>query len=191
MVENVAGDKIVSTSERGSQGHISLSDAGVMAVRTARASAPPRRWILRRRMLFDVLNDHEDEDTYTVVVGFRPEGDFEGTPGQEQFKFSKTGRFQGREVLSHPRSTKRFRIKRKTVAIGIVAIFVSIGFAIMVMVLISGRTTCASFYCAQDSALSQTYSVTGGNSITDWDFDTAVYIDRLEGFTTRSLTVGG
>ena len=80
MVENVASDKIESASERGSQSYISLSEAGVRAVRTARASAPPRRWILRRRMLFDVLNDHEDEDTYTVVVGFRPEGDFEGTP---------------------------------------------------------------------------------------------------------------
>ena len=119
----------------GSVGNISLAQARVMAVRTAQASPARRRWILRRRMLFDVLNDYEDEDSYTIVVSFRPEEDFDGTPGQERFKFSKTGRFEDREVLSHPKSSKRFRIKRKTAALGVIAVSGLIGFVVLVLVL--------------------------------------------------------
>ena len=91
-----------------------IEQARVMAVRTAQASPAIRRWILRKRMLFDVLSDSEDENTYTIVLAFRPSEDFEGTPGQERIKISKAGRFQSREVLSHPKSFKRFSFKRRT-----------------------------------------------------------------------------
>ena len=56
--------------------NISLSQARVLAVRTAQANPGRRRWILRRRMFFEVLSDHEEDDGYTVVVSFRPEEDF-------------------------------------------------------------------------------------------------------------------
>ncbi len=49
-----------------------IEQARVMAVRTAQASPAIRRWILRKRMLFDVLSDSEDENTYTIVLAFRP-----------------------------------------------------------------------------------------------------------------------
>ena len=90
-------------------------------------------------MLFDIVSDHEDKDSYMVVVSFRPTGDFEGTPGQERFKFSKTGRFQDREVLSYPKSTKRFRIRRKTVVMGLVVVLVLIGFGVLCVVLAGGE----------------------------------------------------
>ena len=118
-------------------GNISLSQARVMAVRTAQASPARRRWILRRRMLFEVLNDYEDEDSYTIVLSFRPEEDFDGTPGQERFKFSKTGRFEDRELLSHPKSSKRFRIKRKTAAVAVIAVGGLVGFVVLVLVLMN------------------------------------------------------
>ena len=120
--------------------NISLSQAGVMAVRTAQANPARRRWVLKRRMLFDVLSEYEDEDSYTIVLSFRPEEDFEGTPGQERFKFSKTGRFEDREILSHPKSSRRFRIKRKTAVWGIIAISALIGFIILVLVIVNTYT---------------------------------------------------
>ena len=58
-------------------GNFSLSRARVMAVRTAQATPTRGRWILRRKMLFEVLSDSEDEGSYTVVVSFCPVGDFE------------------------------------------------------------------------------------------------------------------
>jgi len=74
------------------------------------------------------------------VLSFRPEEDFEGTPGQERFKFSKTGRFEDREILSHPKSSRRFRIKRKTAVWGIIAISALIGFIILVLVMMNTYT---------------------------------------------------
>jgi len=119
-------------------GNISLSQARVMAVRTARAS------IRRRRMLFDVLSDYEDVDGYTIVVSFRPEEDFDGIPGQERFKFSKTGRCEDREVLSHPKSYQRFRIKRKTAAMGVIAVGGLIGLVVLVFVLLQSYGQCSN-----------------------------------------------
>ncbi|HIB12548.1 MAG TPA: hypothetical protein EYO17_11590 [Dehalococcoidia bacterium] len=82
-------------------------------------------------MLFDVLSDHEDESSYTIIVSFRPEGDFEGTPGQERFRFSKTGRFENREVLRYPKHSKRFRIRRKTVVLGVIVLGGLIALAVL------------------------------------------------------------
>ncbi len=87
MVEDEDSEKIEITSRGENLGYISLSQATEMALRTARASTARRHWILRRRMEFAVLNDYEDEDTYTIVLSFQPVGDFSGTPGQERFKF--------------------------------------------------------------------------------------------------------
>lgn len=134
MVENEDDEKIEFTSAGGSLGHISLSEARVMALRTARASPARRHWILRRNMVFDVFNDYEDEDTYTIVLSFRPEGDFAGTPGQERFKFSKIGRFEAREVLSPPKSSMRFVIKSFAPVVGVIAVLGLIAVAVFVLV---------------------------------------------------------
>ncbi len=137
MVEDQGNqeEKIDFTPQGAARDNISLSQARVMALRTARANPSRRRWILPKRMLFDVLDDSEEEDSYTIVVSFRPEGDFDGTPGQERFKFSKAGRFQDREVLSHPKSSRRFSIKRKTAVVGVIAVFGLIVLVVLVLVL--------------------------------------------------------
>ena len=114
--------------------YISLSQAREMAIRTARASPARRHWMLPRRMVFDFFNDYEDEDTYTIVISFRPEGDFAGTPGQEQFKFRKTGEFEAREVLNPPKSSMRFVIKGFAPALGVVAVVVVIAVVVLVLV---------------------------------------------------------
>ena len=135
MVDNEDREKTEFTSEGESLGDISLPQARVMALRTARASSARRHWLLPRRMVFEVLNDYEDEDTYTIVLSFRPEGDFDGTPGQEQFKFRKTGRFEARGVLRPPKSSMRFVLKGFAPAAGVLA--VSGVIAVLVFVLIS------------------------------------------------------
>ena len=134
MVESDTGGRTDTASEHESPDHISITKASEMALRTARASST------RRKLFFDVLNESEDEDSYTIVLSFRPEEDFEGTPGQERFKFSKTGRFEDREILSHPKSSRRFRIKRKTAVWGIIAISALIGFIILVLVIVNTYT---------------------------------------------------
>ncbi|PKB67338.1 MAG: hypothetical protein BZY81_04890 [SAR202 cluster bacterium Io17-Chloro-G4] len=110
---------------------ITLDQARVMAVRTAQANPGRRRWILKRRMLFDVLSDSQDENSYMIVVSFRPREDFDGTPGQERFKFTKTGRFQDREVLRHPKSSKLIQISRKTAVLSVITVGGLIGLAVL------------------------------------------------------------
>ena len=159
MVESDIGGRIDTASDNESPDHISITQASEMALRTARASATRQRGFSRRRMLFDVLNEDEDKDGYTVVLSFRPEGDFEGTPGQERFKFSRTGRFQDREVLRQPKVSKRFRIKRKTVVVGLIVVTVLIGFAALVIALARG-SRCPAIDCQRSGAISLTDSVT-------------------------------
>lgn len=36
-------------------------------------------------MAFEVVEDTETEDHYTITLSFRPQGQFSGRPGQEQF----------------------------------------------------------------------------------------------------------
>ena len=131
MTEEQGNQEATGTRGGSSLGNSSLSQAKVMAVRTAQATPTRGLWILRRRMLFDVLSDHEDESSYTIIVSFRPEGDFEVTPGQERFRFSKIGRFENREVLRYPKHSKRFRIRRKTVVLGVIVLGGLIALAVL------------------------------------------------------------
>lgn len=137
MAEDQSNQEVAIDFTRGGSalGNISLSQAREMAVRTAQATPTRRRWIMSRRMVFDVLDDEENEDSYTIVVSFRPQEDFEGTPGQERFRFSKAGRFEDREVLSYPKSSKRFRIKRKTAVLGVILVGGLIGLVVLFGVL--------------------------------------------------------
>ena len=57
-------------------------------------------------MVFDVVQQEEGEDFYIVTLSIRPEGDFNGRPGQEQFFIEKEGNVAHRQVLSLPRRGK-------------------------------------------------------------------------------------
>ena len=82
---------------------ISLEQAGVLAMRTAR-EAPGNygRPFSGTRMVFDVTEREDGEDFYIISLSFRPEGDFAGTPGQEQFFIEKEGSVAVRQVRSLP-----------------------------------------------------------------------------------------
>ena len=54
------------------------------------------------RMVFQLVEQEEGEDYYIVTQSFRPEADFAGSPGQEQFFIEKEGPVADRQVLSLP-----------------------------------------------------------------------------------------
>ena len=61
-------------------------------------------------MAFEIKEAVEDEDYYTITLSFRPQGDFAGTPGQEQFFIEKEGAIAHRQVLALPRLGRRFPV---------------------------------------------------------------------------------
>jgi len=83
------------------EGYFNLDDARVLAVRTAVASPGDYGRDFRRvTMVFDVVASTETEDHYTVTLSVRPQGNFDGTPGQEQFIVGKEGTIALRQVLT-------------------------------------------------------------------------------------------
>ena len=94
------------TPEGESRGYISLAQARVLAMRTAQETPGEYGFDYRDvPMAFDTVESGEDEDFYTITLSFRPQGDFSGTPEQEQFFIEKEGRVAVRQVLSLPRVT--------------------------------------------------------------------------------------
>jgi len=88
------------------EGYISLDEARILAVRTAVASPGDYgRGFRRVTMVFDVVEATETDDHYTVILSVRPQGNFDGTPGQEQFVVGKEGTIAVRQVLSTPIQT--------------------------------------------------------------------------------------
>ena len=94
-------EKFDFTSE--GEGYISLAEARVLAVRAAvETPGDYSRNFRRLTMVFEVVESGEDEDFFTVTLSFRPQRNFAGTPGQEQFVVGKEGTIAVRQVLSLP-----------------------------------------------------------------------------------------
>ena len=107
---NKEEEKFEFTAEGEILGYISLDQARLLAMQTARES--PGEYGRRFRgaaMAFEVLDVSDEEDSYAVTLSFRPQGDFAGTPGREQFFIGKEGAVAHRQVLALPRS-RRFPI---------------------------------------------------------------------------------
>ena len=88
------------TPEGEALGYISLEQARLVAMQTARDD--PGNYGSRFsgvRMVYEVVEQDEGEDYYTITMTFRPEGDFRGTPGREQFVIEKEGRVAYRQVI--------------------------------------------------------------------------------------------
>ena len=81
------GEKFDFTREGEAAGYFSLAQARLLAIQTARES--PDDYGRRFRniaMVFETVEVIEEEDYYVVTLSFRPQGQFSGTPGQEQRK---------------------------------------------------------------------------------------------------------
>ena len=115
-------DQFSFTDQGESLGYISLEQARVVAMRTARDQPGDYgRRFSGVGMVFNVVEQEEGEDYYVVTLSLRPQGDFEGTAGQEQFFIEKEGNVAHRQVLSLPK-TKRGGFPAVPVIIGVVIV---------------------------------------------------------------------
>ena len=104
-----------------SLGYISRDQAQVLAMSTARET--PGAYgasFVDVPMAFEVVNAEDTEDHYVITLSFRPQGQFSGNPGQEQFFIEKEGTVAHRQVLSVP--SRRRRLPLLPTAIGLVIV---------------------------------------------------------------------
>ena len=105
--------------------YISLDQARIQAMSGAREVPGEYGRFSRAPMAFEVVEASETEDFYEVTLSFRPQGEFTGTPGQEQFFIGKDGQLEHRQVVSLPqeeRSGSSRRVPLLTAGILVIAI---------------------------------------------------------------------
>ena len=127
-------EKFEFTPEGEALGYISLEQARVVAMQTARDE--PGNYGNRfsgTQMVFEVVEQDEGDDYYIITMSFRPAGDFTGAPGQEQFFIEKEGAVAVRQMLSLPRPEggRRLPIVPIIAGLAVVAI-VGIGGAVFI-----------------------------------------------------------
>jgi hypothetical protein len=120
-------DKFDFTSEGETLGYISLEQARLVAMQAAREK--PGNYgpqLSGTRLVFQLVEQEEGEDYYIVTLSFRPEGNFTGSPGQEQFFIEKEGAVADRQVLSLPTGGRRgrFPVIPAVVGAGVLAVVV-------------------------------------------------------------------
>ena len=118
-------EKIEFTPEGETLGYISMEQARLLAMQTARDN--PGNYGRRfsgSRMVFDVAEQEDGEDYYIITMTFRPEGNFVGTTGQEQFFIEKEGAVAHRQVLSLPSAAGRRRLPILPIGIGLVVVII-------------------------------------------------------------------
>ena len=81
------------------RGYISLDQSRIQAMSSAREVPGEYGRFSRAPMAFEVVEAGETEDFYEVTLSFRPQGEFTGTPGQEQFFIGKDGQLEHRQVV--------------------------------------------------------------------------------------------
>ena len=84
-------------------GLLTLGDAGMLAIRIATDSPGDYgRGFRETTMVFEVVEAVEDGDYYNIVLSIRPQGNFVGWRGEEQFSIRNNGSIANRQVLSLP-----------------------------------------------------------------------------------------
>lgn len=125
------------TSEEAVKDGLSLAQTGVVAIRTAGES--PGAYgpdLADVPMAFEVVSEEETEEHYIITFSFRPQGTFEGTPGQEQFFLDRgDGSVDHRQVLSLPASPTGSRIPMLPVVVGVAVVLVA---AVVGVIVVNG-----------------------------------------------------
>ena len=125
-------EKFDFTSE--GEGYISLDEARVLAIRTASQTPGVRSRRYRDvLMAFEVVSATEDEETYDIVLSYRPQGDFTGTPGQEHFIIGKHGEIILRQVWSTPKEPGGLPILPISIGVAVVGIIAAVGTVFVLM----------------------------------------------------------
>jgi hypothetical protein len=128
-------EKFDFTGEGEAVGYISLAQARFVAMQTAQREpgnyGPTWQTV---SMVFEVVDAEETEDDYALTLAFRPEGEFTGTSGREQFVFrNKLDEVTFRQVLTYPRTREKWPLPMvAAVGAGVIGLL-----AIIVVVLAS------------------------------------------------------
>ena len=116
-------EKFDFTREGETLGYISLDQARILAMQTAReAPGDYGTQFVKTNMAFEVVADTETEDHYVVTLSFRPQGQFSGRPGREQFFIEKGGAVVHRQVLSLPGPSGWRRYRFALIIMGLVLV---------------------------------------------------------------------
>ena len=108
---NKEEEKLEFDSAGQALGYISLAQARLLAMQTARETPGDYGGRFSSvSMAFEITESAEDEDYYNITLSFRPQGDFSGRPGREQFFIEKEGAIAHRQVLALPRLGRRFPV---------------------------------------------------------------------------------
>ena len=97
-------EKLEFTPEGEVLGYISMDQARVLALRTARENTDfygPT--CSDQGFVQEEPSAEEGEDYYRVRLSYRPATEFNGTPGVELFIIDKVGEIESRQLLSSPR----------------------------------------------------------------------------------------
>ena len=97
-------EKLEFTPEGEGLGYISMDQARVLALRTARENTDfygPT--YSDQGFVQEEPSAEEGEDYYRVRLSYRPATEFNGTPGVELFIVDKVGEIESRQLLSSPR----------------------------------------------------------------------------------------
>jgi len=127
-------DKFDFTADGEALGYISLDQARVLAMGAARdAPGDYGRAFRDASMAFAVTAAEETEDYYEITLTIRPQGQFSGTPGQEQFFIDKDGTVAHRQVLAVPRSSRGFPIIPAIIGLAVVVAVAAVVLAIILL----------------------------------------------------------
>ena len=116
-------EKLDFTTSGEALGYIGLDQAGILCMQTA-AGTPGAYGsdFPEVLMAFGVVAGEETDDYYVITLSFRPQGEFAGTPGQEQFFVDKEGTVAHRQVLGLPRRRRRLPIIPVGIGLAIVGV---------------------------------------------------------------------
>ena len=163
-------EKLEFTPEGETLGYISLDQAQVLAMGTARETPGAYAYYTDIPMAFDVLEAEETEDHYIIALSFRPQGEFAGRPGREQFFIEKEGNVAHRQVLALPRLGRGFPVI--PVAVGLAVAAITTVIAVVAVVAVGGDNSeepvsvaASPFDVPVSGTATPTGSISGGDAI--------------------------
>ncbi|MCH7800392.1 MAG: hypothetical protein IIC24_02500, partial [Chloroflexi bacterium] len=124
-------DKFDFTDE-GEAKYIGLDEARILAIQAADATPGDygRRYS-DTRMAFEPQDDQETEEYYRIVLAVRPQGEFSGAPGREEFYVEKLAQAEGaivhRQVLAIPIPERRRRPVLILAAVAVLVVVIASG----------------------------------------------------------------
>ena len=131
-------EKFDFTDEGEALSYVSLERAGVLAMETARDHPGNYGVYSSVPMVFAVTEQQDGEDYYIVTLSFRPEGNFRGTPGREEFFITKEGLISHRQVHSLPTGAAGRRLPVVPVVAGLVVLLIAVAAVVVFVAIVPG-----------------------------------------------------